>query len=722
MSDTTRLGGIGTINRKRWTFVACLSITFMALVTIAIRVDMGAAIRSVARVPLEAVAAATGLLLIGSLLSGLRFWFIARDVGKPLRMTEAIAAMAIGQAAGALTVQVFGQIASRSAYLHQHGHGLHVNIVTSLYERGAAVAISLALACIGAWNLHGHVALNLQAGGGQLIRIVIGLGLAVVAAAVFAWGRSALAVLTPAFHWKAGLRLGRVVLVSLAIQLATAAAYVLLSKGLAPQIPTSSIFFAALVVMFAASLPISLAGWGVREISAVLALSAVGMSPSDAVAVAVIIGLVALGCIAIISAFALLPTAPLDSVPVTTRHVSSAFLEPVVVYGVVLATATAVLFQIYVPSGAGYLSVNLADPLAVISAGLFGWMVVQGRLTPVWRLAHLPWWVAALTLVIILSFVHGWFQFGVTSWAWQNRLIGWFLLLAFGATGALIVSFAGQAGLRLLAASFVASNAAIALLEVMFILMAGLDIPRLDPSWLTPIQGFLQNRNAFSFALLIAICALPLCDARLRRWAFPVLLAALWFAGSRAGLGALVVVLALAWWLQVITSRSLGVAIGASAFIVGVVLTLPGLLPIGSIAARSSVVVFMTSPETSNIERLYSLREAWRMFAECPLIGAGLGAFMAEQTRIAKPLVIHSTAMWLLAETGLLGFLIFAAAGLQIAASEFRQNDQVSKVTILIGVTFVVMSTVHELLYQRIFWLFLGATLACPPSLSIRRT
>ena len=110
------------------------------------------------------------------------------------------------------------------------------------------------------------------------------------------------------------------------------------------------------------------------------------------------------------------------------------------------------------------------------------------------------------------------------------------------------------------------------------------------------------------------------------------------------------------------------------------------------------------------------------MFAECPLIGAGLGAFMAEQTRIAKPLVIHSTAMWLLAETGLLGFLIFAAAGLQIAASEFRQNDQVSKVTILIGVTFVVMSTVHELLYQRIFWLFLGATLACPPSLSIRRT
>jgi hypothetical protein len=74
-----------------------------------------------------------------------------------------------------------------------------------------------------------------------------------------------------------------------------------------------------------------------------------------------------------------------------------------------------------------------------------------------------------------------------------------------------------------------------------------------------------------------------------------------------------------------------------------------------------------------------------------PVFGAGLGAFRNQMilTLDGLPLVIHSTAVWLLAELGIVGFLIFAES--------FTPGD---------------------MLYQRTFWLLIGAALAVrqPPS------
>ena len=97
-----------------------------------------------------------------------------------------------------------------------------------------------------------------------------------------------------------------------------------------------------------------------------------------------------------------------------------------------------------------------------------------------------------------------------------------------------------------------------------------------------------------------------------------------------------------------------------------------------------------------------------------PLFGAGLGAFIGEQVRATgTPLIIHSTPVWLLAETGIVGFAVFFAAAARIVAAEWpRRAARPARFLILIFGVLALMSELHELLYQRGFWLLLGATLA----------
>jgi O-antigen ligase len=119
---------------------------------------------------------------------------------------------------------------------------------------------------------------------------------------------------------------------------------------------------------------------------------------------------------------------------------------------------------------------------------------------------------------------------------------------------------------------------------------------------------------------------------------------------------------------------------------------------------------------SSSAERLTTLVGGWKLFVEHPIFGAGLGAFRNEHILAASgiPLVIHSTALWLLAELGLVGFLIFAAPAVYICFTEWRRaaRDQTSALIILCFVGFSIMSGPADMVYQRTYWLMLGAALA----------
>ena len=338
--------------------------------------------------------------------------------------------------------QLIGQLMARGALLARRGMPVAATITLTVYERAAAAGVSLLLAIAGGWYVFGRVTLDIEHGGLVFLKIVAGLTLAMAAGGWLAWGSKALAAAPRKIDRAFLVPVARNVLVSMVIQCTTMAAYVAAAHALAPAVPLLDLAAATAVVMLAAALPISLGGWGVRELSAVAALGAVGVPIDAALIVAILIGVTSL---LVVGAFALSSFWP----GTATTQISGNRVDQPIDYGAVLAwaipilAATAVFFQLYIPVGKGELNVNLADPLAILGGTLFLISAISSRRWPAWRVSWFNTHIFAITAVFVLALLHGAIIFGWTSWALTNRFVGWFILLGYAAAGALIVHRGG---------------------------------------------------------------------------------------------------------------------------------------------------------------------------------------------------------------------------------------------------------------------------------------
>jgi O-antigen ligase len=248
------------------------------------------------------------------------------------------------------------------------------------------------------------------------------------------------------------------------------------------------------------------------------------------------------------------------------------------------------------------------------------------------------------------------------------------------------------------------------------------------------ISGLSQNPNAFAFMLLLMLSAAIALQARsaVRIAAMTIALVGLWFAASRAGFLAVPIVLGAALFMGAAFRPLLMSVICAAAVIAGIagVGALIELVPcVGwgcqahSVAGAGNMMLLLQQTETASTQQhLATVQEGLAIFLAHPIFGAGLGAYVDGYVRATgTPLVIHSTPVWLLAETGIVGFAVFAAGACRLLACAVRyRGDPASSLLLLILCTMAVMSSVHEMMYQRGFWLLLGAALAMPVTVSIR--
>jgi Lysylphosphatidylglycerol synthase TM region/O-Antigen ligase len=697
-------------------FALSVVLLFGAAAVVYARSDWTAVAARLAQLSWLSIATAFALMLAGGLLASLRLKLIAGDLGYRLSFRDAVSALGLGHLAGILFFQVAGQLMARGVLLSRRRIPVSGTIVVTGYERLVALAVSFALAAAGAIYIFGGISINAAEGGIPIIKIFLGLLTVGICGAIFCWG-GLVARNLPRLSIETALKLGRNVLISLLIQLATMAAYVVLFRAMVPEISALRLGAASALVMFAASLPISFSGWGMRELSAIIAMGTIGVAADAAFAVAAMVGVISLSVVGLMTVAAVhhhRQPAPIHPRAEALKLDFGILLD----YGLPLFAATAVFFQVFVPVAGGAISVNLADPAVILGGCLFvlhnvkkGW--------PHWRIPHFEIYAGLTTLLIVTAFLHGLDRFGWTNWAFTNRLLGWFVLLAYGATGALIVHRAQRQGLDLLLRTFVIAAVSIVGFEVGLLASYAFGAQFLKSLVQIPFAGFSVNKNAYSLQLIFAVCAILAA-----RWKSPTLLlgmmfVGIWFAGSRAGLIALPIVLAVAAYMRCLPLRTTFLAFVLAIAAIAIIGAIPGL--VGYLTAENAdpihISVLNSLAAASDTERMQSLIGGWAMFTAHPVFGAGLGAFMNQEIRSGIPLVIHSTPLWLLAEMGVIGFLVMVAPIARILCCEVlhRKTDIAGPILVLIITAFAVVANVHEIMYQRAFWLLLGAALAFVP-------
>jgi hypothetical protein len=316
------------------------------------------------------------------------------------------------------------------------------------------------------------------------------------------------------------------------------------------------------------------------------------------------------------------------------------------------------------------------------------------------------------TIVLGLAVLHGIFLIGPTEWAVTNKFVGWFVLLSYACSGALIVIYGGQRGRVTLLLSFAAAGAAVALFSIGSSIIGG-SAERLT--------GFAQNANAFAFQmLLVAVCVLALAKCTPASLALlSIIFAAIGLAGSRAVLVALPFTIGAAWSMRIVSPSLLSRAIVFAGIICLAIMTAWSGLSVAFDHPAVIVTEFtkiVGASARSDTEHLKTVLEGLQLFAGSPVIGTGIGFYVEQHLGQAGEFpVIHSTTVWLLAETGLVGFFAFAAPFAWVLVSEWLRrdsNDLSAQIIVPVLVAFAITSLAHELLYQRPFWLLLGATAA----------
>jgi hypothetical protein len=252
-------------------------------------------------------------------------------------------------------------------------------------------------------------------------------------------------------------------------------------------------------------------------------------------------------------------------------------------------------------------------------------------------------------------------------------------------------------------------------------------------------QGYSGNRNTLSFQLLVCIAlALAYSGVQLRAkrmalWValFGVLALGVWQAGSIAGLAATAVLSAVALWRWPERRGFVLSGIAVALVLSFVWWAIPNWLspPAANLLSENGAVFdpIEVLGNSSSVERWSSIVGALSVWRDNPLFGGGLGAVVRLNLGLdGTPLVTHSTPVWVLAEFGLVGLIALASLPgwllwrYRARIAVLAQPQHVAICLLLLF--FAVFSAVHDVAFQRIWWLVLGALAASAKRPSARPT
>lgn len=682
-----------------------------------------------------------------------------------------------GHLAAFFAISLFGQVVGRHAALKRYGVSSMAIASVTVYERIVLMAVSGLLGFFGALYLVKET-------------VVFGFleSIPVAEAAIFSTlalgatlsiGRSKLdrGILSNVFDLSNLKGAIEIVLITLVAQGLVLVSFSVGALTINPGMDVTSVIAAAAIVSFAASMPITVNGWGVREVAAMYAFGQLGMPFSSSIALSILIGLCST-LVVVVMAPLMLRGDKIWQISNSSMKSESELRAPLkqgnsieqyMSYILMLVTAIAIFFQLHANIYAGSLdvvitdplaatiSINFADPLAIIGFAALVAHAVSCRELPKWQVPHFSLILIALGGLMLFAFLRGASDFGVTQWALTSRLLGWLVILGYVSIGFLLIEFNGRQLARRFVETLVVTSTIIVIFKISVRVLASAGY---EP-WGNinfNFDGYTGNRNAFAFQLLVCIALLmgyskvySRCACRsivkgtnslhkvagrlsgeylaiIRSkyvWvsvALAVLAVGLIFTGSRTGLFAGIGVGILAWVTKLANRRFLEVSAVFGVIVWMIPIFALQLLLLdwrGGVTeidwSTINIVQAKFSGGTSQVERMAAISKGLEFWLESPLLGKGLGYFLHHSIEyFPKPLLIHNTSVWLLAEFGLLGLLsiVFSFLFVFVVIAKKRTLDGASRGILLVLLTAAIFSAAHEIFYQRIFWLALGVCVA----------
>lgn len=389
----------------------------------------------------------------------------------------------------------------------------------------------------------------------------------------------------------------------------------------------------------------------------------------------------------------------------------------------------------------------------------------EGGGMPEWRIRYIWGWIGLLTLWMGFALVQGRLQMGEWStWALLNKGAGWLVLVAYLLLGGWMAALLdGRLRLLFVRALTLFAWLACAYSLVLYSLYLNRRALGIDILYPRPM-GFFDNPNAFGiFIATVVVLHLvyssrkPLFTTRMDSFGLALTLSTILLTASRSSwLGIALALPALLWMKQIPWTLL------AKGVVVGLLLTTATVYgpPVAKIAVlsieqaveqayaeykgaeykgaeykgaketrilgklRTPRAIYFTRKrfdiDVGLKERTASVYEAFDMWRESPITGKGLGSYrhrIANRDRIAG--TIHNSGLWLLAETGLVGALLFSAFFFLVLRSLYRAGQAPGSDPLIPGVFAVLLvlagaSIGTEVLYQRYLWFLTGLALAVP--------
>ncbi|MFK7840422.1 MAG: O-antigen ligase family protein [Bdellovibrionales bacterium] len=417
------------------------------------------------------------------------------------------------------------------------------------------------------------------------------------------------------------------------------------------------------------------------------------------------------------------------------KHVQGLTLEE---WGVAIF-AVFLQIQVTIFADGDYLGLRLGlSDFLIPFAGLY---ILFSLLTKrsVWPCWSSPWlygWLGALVIVMSIALLNGYMVNNeLSNWAFYNKYLGFFILLAYFLLGGWITSNVIDKG-RLLTIFMNVFTGFMILLMIASTVSLFIQFFASSHLWLSmyPWDGLAANRNAFMVLYVLAFSFVIFSYSKDEHfmpfwmqslfWVFmPTFLI---FNDSRTGWIASLLLLVILFCRhpliklkKIVLFLIVGIAIAVVPYMVKT--------NVNSYILNGMQMKYLLSAMNKqggqldyfgDQKRHLAVEDGLELYKQHnPIIGSGLGSYKPFQIEKRGEFidVIDFTALWLLTETGALGLFMFAAFfvmcvyRLYLLSYKNKYNSSsFYRAIFTFLIIFALMSVLHELLYTRVLWFVAG--------------